>query len=391
MDTSPPPVEAPPTRDRALPPTTWLLLGLLLVLCGVALARQLLRHPKQPESQEARLHGDSDSATGALDEVLNKTPPDQRLAVLLKDTQDPSPGLRYAAIDALGSEHTPAVEDAIERGFTDSFSRSRESAMLAMIKVDPERGLRLLLTGLVDEDDWVRDTAATELALFLRQHPTYGRRAVPMLIQTLDDPDPVLPLTNMNVLRTITKQPWHIKHGTPPAEKQAMIQHWKTWWAQEQPHWNVPPEYVHIAPVRPTRTDPAPDFHLQDIDGNAISLDSQRGKVTLLNFWGTWCPPCQVETPALVQLDNTYRGRGLDIIGIALGEDSADTLRRWCKAHNITYRQALSTEEVQEAYGHVEEVPVSVLLDKQGRVRYWWEAERDYGTFSAAVARLVQE
>jgi peroxiredoxin len=370
---------------------TWLLAGLLLVAVALAIRLHWTRHPKAPESQTEKLHGDFDDSTGAMSDLLSKTPESQRLPLLLKDVQDVSPGLRYAAVDALGEIQTPAAVDAIERSFTDSSSVVRQRAMEVLQKVDRERGLRLLLVGLSDEDEWVREAAITQLVVFFQQDHKNYQHAVPSLIKALDDPDPVLPLTSMNLLHKLTGQPWHIRHDTSAVDKQKAIQHWKGWWAETRPHWEIPAGYDDIAAICPQRTDPAPAFDVQDLDGNPINLTTQRGKVTLLNFWGTWCPPCQVETPDLVQLDSAYRSRGLDIVGIALGEDGASQLRSWCQAHHVAYRQVLSTDEIQAAYGHIEEVPVSVLLDKQGRIRYRWDGERDFATFSAAVGRLVQE
>src|SRR5262249_27356219 len=151
-------------------------------------------------------------------------------------------------------------------------------------------------------------------------------------------------------------------------------------------------EYADVPPIRPARSDPAPSFDLPDVEGRPVRLADQRGRLTLLNFWGTWCPPCQQEIPDLVRMDATYRAKGLDIVGIALSEkDGAAGLKRWCAAHGVTYRQALATHAVQEAFGDIHEVPVSVLIDAQGRIRYRWEGERDYATFQAAVERLLQE
>jgi len=98
-----------------------------------------------------------------------------------------------------------------------------------------------------------------------------------------------------------------------------------------------------------------------------------------------------MEIPDLAALDQTYRSRGLDIVGVALSEDSAEGLQQWCRAHNVFYRQALSTDAIQKSFGDIHEVPVSVLIDKQGQIRYRWEGERDLATFRAAVERLLQE
>jgi peroxiredoxin len=154
----------------------------------------------------------------------------------------------------------------------------------------------------------------------------------------------------------------------------------------------VPPELARPTPLRPVRADPAPDFRLPDVDGREISRSGQRGRITLLNFWGTWCPPCLEEVPDLVKLDAFYKERGVDLIGIALAEkNGAAGLRKWTRMHGMEYRQALADDAVLEAFDDIEEVPVSVLLDGAGQIRYRWDGERDFNTFRAAIDRLLAE
>src|SRR5947208_3515338 len=104
--------------------TLWALLGVLGI--GVVIAVKVHLARAYELSPEGQLHGDMDEATGALEMVLKKTPADQRLALLLKSAQDPNPGLRYAAIDALGSSGTPGTADVLEHAFEDSSSVVRQ-------------------------------------------------------------------------------------------------------------------------------------------------------------------------------------------------------------------------------------------------------------------------
>jgi thiol-disulfide isomerase/thioredoxin len=128
------------------------------------------------------------------------------------------------------------------------------------------------------------------------------------------------------------------------------------------------------------------------MDDRPFRIADQRGRVTLLNFWGTWCPPCREEIPHLVEIDARYRGRGVDLIGITLAEnDGAKGLRRFANAHGLRYRQTLATDAVLEAFDDIHAVPVSVLIDQKGRIRYRWEGERDAATFAAAIKRLLRE
>lgn len=362
-----------PRRARALP--------VLLLLATVAGGLFVYKHHRQSGSLTERLRGDSEESLTALDELQAQTPPQGRLPQLLRLSDDPAPGLRYAAIDALGARPEPSAADAAERAFSDSASTVRQRALEALPKMDKTRGLILLLTGLRDEDIWIREAAVGQLRL-------HGdARAVPGLLSALDDPDPAVASLAMGALRKLTGQPFYAKIHAPDAEKRAAAAQWHQWWAASGTR--ADPAFLP-APRPPLRADPAPDFFLRDIEGRPVSLADQKGKLTLLNFWGTWCPPCQTEIPDLVRLDAAYRARGLDIVGVAVGETGADALRVWCRTHGVTYRQVLAVESVQRAYGDVHEVPVSILIDRQGRIRRRWEGERDFGTFRAAVESLLQ-
>jgi len=364
------------------------LLAALFLLAGAAGIRMWMRH--RPADTGDALHGNANEAAPALASLLAKTPPDQRAPLLLRYVQDPSLGLRYAAVDALGQEHTTAAADAIENAFADSSAAVRERAMEALPNIAPERGLRLLAAGLRDEDSVIREAAALQWMQWAEHAPEKVRPAVPALIQSLSDSDPVVPVFASNVLRKLTGKPWRITKTMTAAQSEAVIKDWQSWWQHASANWKGAADFAAIAPIRPHRADPAPELHLQDLDGAPIDLDAQRGHVTLLNFWGTWCGPCQQEIPDLVRLDGAYRARKVDLIGIALNENSAEDLRQWCRAHGIRYRQAMATDAVQQAYG-LEGVPVSVLIDTQGRIRYRWQGPRDFDTFHKAIDRLLTE
>jgi peroxiredoxin len=382
--------------------TVWLLIGLLLLILIVAFSPPVarLRQRAGAGSSEAgaeRHHGGSDAALGEVAEQLERTPAPQRVPLLLKHLDAPSPGLRYAAVDALGDERDSVAAEAIERAFTDSSSVVRQRALEVLPDVNASRGLRLLLAGLRDEDVWIRHAAATQLLLRAGRKPAIvdRRAAVPVLVRALDDPDPVVRTMATNTLRKLTGRPWYARQNAPEEQKRAVRQQWRNWWQNARQTWPDPPPALAAAatvPIRPSRTDPAPDFQLTDLDGRAIRRGDQRGRITLLNFWGTWCPPCRQEIPDLVKLDAAYRGRGVDLIGVAVAErQGADGLRRWCRAQKVSYRQALATDQILKAFDDIEAVPVSVLIDDRGRIRYRWEGERPFATFRAAVEHLLNE
>jgi len=74
-----------------------------------------------------------------------------------------------------------------------------------------------------------------------------------------------------------------------------------------------------------------------------------------------------------------------------VAEKDADSVRQYAREHGLTYALALATPHVLKAYGYIEDVPVTVLIDRQGNIRYRWEGDRDEATFSSAVERLLRE
>ena len=107
---------------------------------------------------------------------------------------------------------------------------------------------------------------------------------------------------------------------------------------------------------------------LKDLDGNPVSLADLRGKVVLLNFWATWCPPCQGETPVLRELANTYGSRGLVVIGVAVQETTPDDVRAYARTYNLPYRIAFdATADIFNRY-RIFALPTQVLVNADGRV-----------------------
>src|SRR5581483_9044173 len=81
----------------------------------------------------------------------------------------------------------------------------------------------------------------------------------------------------------------------------------------------------------------APDFTLETLDGKNVRLSELRGKAVLLNFWATWCGPCKIETPWLVELQKQYGSQGLQVIGIAMDDSGKDDIARFAKDMGVNY------------------------------------------------------
>ncbi len=112
---------------------------------------------------------------------------------------------------------------------------------------------------------------------------------------------------------------------------------------------------------------PAPAFTLKDLDGRPITSADLRGKVTLINFWATWCGPCRAEIPDLIALQQKYRDQ-LQIIGISEDEGPVSEVRQFVAAHKMNYRVAMTTPEIERGFPGIVSIPTTYVIDRDGRV-----------------------
>src|ERR1700736_1911052 len=111
----------------------------------------------------------------------------------------------------------------------------------------------------------------------------------------------------------------------------------------------------------------APPFLLRDINGKIVSTADWKGKVVILNFWATWCPPCREEVPELVQLQAKYKDKLL-VVGASEDDDAPQKVQQFVQRFGINYPVVMATKELIENYGGVPALPTSFLIDTQGRV-----------------------
>jgi thiol-disulfide isomerase/thioredoxin len=132
-----------------------------------------------------------------------------------------------------------------------------------------------------------------------------------------------------------------------------------------------------FAPVDPPRN--APDFSLPDMDGELHTLQDYRGKVVLINFWATWCPPCRREMPALEQLYSNLGDQAFAVLAINQWED-ADHVFAYMGDLNVfpSFPILFDPESRVSAEFGVKGLPTSFLLDKQGRVVFRAVGGRDF-------------
>jgi thiol-disulfide isomerase/thioredoxin len=109
------------------------------------------------------------------------------------------------------------------------------------------------------------------------------------------------------------------------------------------------------------------DLAMHDLDGRGLSSADFRGKVTIVNFWATWCPPCRAEIPDLIALQTKY-GDHLRIIGISQDEGPLDPVKRFVAAQRMNYPVVMMTPEIDKAFPGVTALPTSFIIDRDGRI-----------------------
>ena len=132
----------------------------------------------------------------------------------------------------------------------------------------------------------------------------------------------------------------------------------------------------------------AANFILPDLDGNLIRFSDLKGKVIILDFWATWCPPCRDELPHFKSLYQQYQGQGLEIVGIALDQGGVRVVKPFIEDNEITYTILISNQEVTEAYGGIRGIPTTFIIDRQGRIIEKYVGYRDKEVFESAIKQL---
>jgi thiol-disulfide isomerase/thioredoxin len=112
----------------------------------------------------------------------------------------------------------------------------------------------------------------------------------------------------------------------------------------------------------------APPLTLKSIQGRALSLSNYSGKVVLLNFWATWCPPCRAEMPDLVRMQREYGVRGLQVIGITYPPETLREARRFIRKLGVNYPIAIGTKETKALFDESETLPVTIVIDREGKI-----------------------
>ena len=147
--------------------------------------------------------------------------------------------------------------------------------------------------------------------------------------------------------------------------------------------WRISPQ-VSAAFGLGTAGEEVPEIRATTLDGTRLTSEDLHGKVVLVNFWATWCPPCRFEMPGFQRVYEDKRDKGFVIVGLSTDRAGEQVVRDFLAERGITYPVAMAPASVVQAFGGVQALPSSFLIDRQGRVR-----QEVKGVFAEPMLRMA--
>ncbi|MCS3666304.1 peroxiredoxin [Salinibacter ruber] len=135
----------------------------------------------------------------------------------------------------------------------------------------------------------------------------------------------------------------------------------------------------------------APDFALEQMNGEVFRLSEHRGEVVVLNIWATWCDPCHTEVPGFVELQKEFADEGVTFVGLSIDERGFEAVRAFARKYDINYPQLASQTVAWEKYGRSQAVPRTFVIGRQGRIRYRRTGLLLKGRLEIVLDELVSE
>ncbi len=128
-------------------------------------------------------------------------------------------------------------------------------------------------------------------------------------------------------------------------------------------------EITAAEPAADSTVTPAPDFELITLEGDPFRLSEQQGRVIVLNFWATWCPPCREEIPEFVEMQDDFGRDDVLFVGVSLDNMDANYVRAFADEFNVNYPMMIDDGTADQAYGPVRSLPSTFLIDRDGNVQ----------------------
>jgi len=150
------------------------------------------------------------------------------------------------------------------------------------------------------------------------------------------------------------------------------------------------PVLISAAIARVEAWKPAPNFTLTDANGAIVRLSDYKGQVVVLDFWATTCGGCKVEIPWFMEFKSKYKAAGLAVIGVSMDDDGWKAVKPYVEQKKINYPVVVSTEDVAKLYGGVQELPMTLLIDRDGKVADTHVGMVDKNVFENEIRTLLE-
>jgi peroxiredoxin len=161
---------------------------------------------------------------------------------------------------------------------------------------------------------------------------------------------------------------------------------------QPPPQWLV--ESYNQPPVNHARAEwvgrIAPDFRLSDLDGRQVDLSGMRGKVVVLDFWATWCPPCREEVPIVETITNIYKTRGVEVWGISWDEESS-TVKKWLANNQKNLRTLIDPDAKTSEPYEIKFIPALLVLGRRGEIVSYYQGTQSEQSLRSAIELALHE
>ena len=135
---------------------------------------------------------------------------------------------------------------------------------------------------------------------------------------------------------------------------------------------------------------PAPAWKLKGVDGTTVTSDQFKGKVVILDFWATWCPPCRTEIPGYVALQKKYGADGLVVVGVSMDTGGTADVRQFIKDFGINYTVVIGDDTIVSAFAPIDGYPTTFIIDRDGLIRNKKLGKRPAADFEKDVLAVLR-
>src|SRR5260221_13230107 len=134
----------------------------------------------------------------------------------------------------------------------------------------------------------------------------------------------------------------------------------------------------------------APDWQLTDVEGKLVKLSDFKGKVIILDFWATWCPPCRAEIPGFVAIQKKYADKGFTMVGVSLDQQGPSVVKSFMRSFGMNYPVVMANQQIVINYVGITAIPTTFVMYRQGNVVTAYQGAMDQATFESVIGPLLE-